>query len=474
MAASEGAGKRFTNPLLMLALVTACGFALRIVNIDRWPLWNDEALTILFAQWPLDTLFLRSVDTMPGLYYAVHKLLVGPLASAAEARSISLICGTLLIPATYFCAKAARVPALLSASLVALSFWLIDYSQEARSYSLLILLVVLAAAFFVRWSRDRRQGDLLASALLNLLAFYTHPVSVFWIGPISIAMLWIGRGRAILPLLLTAIVALPEIWRVTHFPREDFYWLLQASPRQAIETLSRAVLPLGASGPVAALLAVVAGYRAWAHHVELKAWVRANNGAGIILLILLVSPVLIWLAGFVAKPIFMTRTILIAVPGYMLALALLLRFEHRAARFAVVALFSVSLFFTGTTRPKEEWRVIAERVGGDPVLMCQPRQAAALRHALPGGNRFLLLYGNGLADIGAPGSLVDLFNMLSSKSRMEQAKALGGAANMNLKPVWAIRSGRSEHLPARPTMLGEAIAICEANHADSSPAYVAD
>lgn len=471
----EGAKRNIApGPLLLLALVTACGFGLRLVNIDRWPLWNDEGLTLLLAQWPTATLFLRSVDTMPGLYYALHKLFVGPMASVVEARSISLVCGTLLVPAAYFCAKAARVPALLSASLVALSFWLIDYSQEARSYSLLLVLVVLSAAFFIRWSRNRRAGELLASALLNLLAFYTHPVSVFWIGPASLAMLWLGRGKAVLPLILTAILALPEIWRITQFPKEDFYWLLQASPAQAIETLARAVLPFRASGLWAIIIAAVVAWRSWVNRTRLASWIKGNHGAAIALLILLVSPLLIWLSGFVAKPIFMTRTILIAVPGYLLALALLLRFEHRLARFAVVALFGCGLLVTGMTRPKEDWRAVAGRVGGDAALLCQPRQAAALRHALPGNNRLLLLYDNGLADIGRPPSLVALFEILSSKRLMAEARKRGQLANPGLYPVWAVRSGLREHLPAAPTTLGQAVATCQANQADASPAYAPD
>lgn len=474
--ASQAQDKRLgsLHPLLLLAIVTACGFALRFVNIDRWPLWNDEGLTLLFAQWPYATLFFRPVDTMPGLYYGLHRLLVGPSAGVAEARSISLICGTLLIPATWFCAKEARVPALLSSGLVALSFSLIDYSQEARAYSLLILLVVLAAAFFIRWVREGKQGDLLACTLLNLLSFYTHPVSVFWIGPVSLAMLVLGRSRAVLPLALTAILAMPEIWRVTHYPSEDFYWLLQASPGQALNTITRAALPFRLGGPVAALTAVLLGWRVCVHRAGLSGWAKSNPGAAIALLILLGAPLLIWLSGFIAKPIFMTRTILIAVPALLMALALLLRFEHRLARFVVVALFGCGLLATGTVRPKEDWRAIADRVGDEAILMCQARQAAAMRHASPGANRMLLLYGNGLADIGTPSSLAGLFDILSSKTQMQDVWNRGRTPEEALYPVWAVRSGQLDQLAPAPTTLPEAIATCQASGTDPKPAYVAD
>ena len=45
-----------------LLAITLAGFALRFVDIGKWPLWGDEALTLLVAQWPLRNLFLDPVD----------------------------------------------------------------------------------------------------------------------------------------------------------------------------------------------------------------------------------------------------------------------------------------------------------------------------------------------------------------------------------------------------------------------------
>src|SRR5688572_6677054 len=145
------------RPALVLLAITVAGFVIRFVNIDQWPLWGDEGLTLLLGQWSLRYLFLVPIDPTPGLYYALHKLLLGPMVDAAGARYVSLACGTLLIPAAYFLAREIRAPALLTAALVALSFPLIDYSQEARAYSLLVLLVTCSAACFARWTRSGRQ-----------------------------------------------------------------------------------------------------------------------------------------------------------------------------------------------------------------------------------------------------------------------------------------------------------------------------
>ena len=147
---------RRTPALLGLAAIVAIGFALRAVNIDDQPLWGDEALTLMIAQWPLVALFTVPNDPTPGLYYALHKLLIGPHAGVVAARSISLVAGTATIIATYAWAKACRISALPAAAFTALSFALVDYSQEARAYSLLVLFVALSGWAFVHWIRKRR------------------------------------------------------------------------------------------------------------------------------------------------------------------------------------------------------------------------------------------------------------------------------------------------------------------------------
>lgn len=457
--------------LLLLLAITAAGIALRFVNIDRWPLWGDEAMTLLIAQYPLKTLFVQPVDPTPGLYYALHKLLLGPFVDAGQARYIALVCGTLLIPAAYWLAKEAKVPALLTAALVALSFPLIDYSQEARAYALLILLICFSAIFFIRWSRARRLPDLLLTLTFCLFAFYTHPVSVFWIGPIAISILWMGRRQSLLPLVLAAVLAVPELLRIGRYPDDGFVWLTQATPAQAADTIARAILPFRPGYPWLAVALAVATWRLWVHRRGLLEWSSANPAAAVVLATLLAEPLLIWLFGLVTTPIFMTRTILPAVPAFMLAMALLMRFEQRLARFAVVSLYAASIAVTGTTRAKEQWDVIAKRVGDDKVLLCQPWKAAAMGHARGSGEPLLLRYDNGVAELGGSPWAVVFYDSLTSKRRMAEAHRRAARLDARLYPVWPVRSGLASELPPAPTTLMEARQSCAAYVAGFKPYY---
>jgi len=463
------------SPLASLALLTAAGFALRFISIGKWPLWGDEGLTLLIGQWSFTHLFVAPVDPTPGLYYALHKIFLGPMVDAVQARYISLACGTLLIPAVYWLAKQARVPAMLSAALVALSFPLIDYSQEARAYALLVLLVTLSAGFFIRWTRSRSLQQLLLALLLAILSFYTHLVSVFWIGPMCLAILCIGKRQAALPLLLFVLLTIPEIHRLIAYNQVIFSWLAEATPAEAGNTLARATLPFRAEGLPAIAIVLVIASRCWAHRRQLTEWARRNPWAAYTLACLLASPLLIWAFGLVAKPIFMTRTIQVAIPGFMLALALLLKFEPRLARFGVVALYAGSLIVTGTTRQKDDWRLIADRVGNQPVLMCQLWQAAAMRHALPRDNRMLLRTDRGLIEVWGSPWQRSYFEILSSKKRVAEAKRRGAAADLDSYPVWPVRSGQIEQMAARPATLRQAIAYCDSvQSADREPRYIAE
>ena len=470
MAASAKSRRAF----LLLAIIAA-GFAIRFVNIDQWPLWGDEGLTLLLGQWSLRHLFLVPIDPTPGLYYALHKLLLGPMVDAAGARYISLACGTLLIPAAYFLAREIRVPALLTAALVALSFPLIDYSQEARAYSLLVLLLTCSAALFARWTRSRQQKHLLLALLLGILSFYTHLVSIFWLGPMCLATAWIARRQAVQPLLLFTLLAIPEIGRLLTYNPGNFSWLAQATPIQAADTLSRALLPFRPTGWWLIGPALLLAWRIWAHRKALSRWGCENRGAAFTLAALLAFPILIWLFGLVVKPLFMTRTILAAVPGFMAAFALLLKFEHRLARWGVAGLYAASLLVTGTTRDKDDWREIAQRVKGDAILMCQPWQATAMRHALPADNLMFLRYDNGLVQVAGKPWQRAYFRTLLTKELMPEALDRAAGASMALGPVWPVRGGQIEQMATAPVTLGQAIAYCDSlRAADRQQRYMAD
>lgn len=393
------------QPILLMVIFITTGFFLRIIHIEAQPLWGDEGLTLLIGQEPIVRLFLGPIDPTPGLYYALHKLFIGPDASLLAARSISLIAGTASIATIYAVARLSRVPALLAALLLALSFPLIDYSQEARAYGLQILLTLLSGGAFIWWDRSRRLGALLSFMALATLSFYTHFVSIFWIFPILVACIYVAwrdplaRRHVGLTLTLMALLAIPEANRLLHYHQPSFSWLTQATPTEAINTLSYVQLPFGLFendywrfGPELTAIASLLCYGLLAlltvrHRGKLKQWALQNQAGAAVILIWLSVPVAVWLFGYAVKPIFLPRTILIGAPGFILAVSLLLKFEHRLAASCVVGLFAANLALIGTVRPKEDWRSVARSLesnvrGGDVIILCPSWKVMAFRHAI--------------------------------------------------------------------------------------------
>ena len=385
------------NQPWMLAAILLLGCSLRLVTINRWPLWGDEALTLVVSTWPVETLLFKSVDPTPGLYYLLHKLLLS--SDTFNARIASVVFGTATIAASYLVARVSRAPALTAASLAALSFPLIDYSQEARAYALLILLTTLSAWAFIRWEQSKCNAALAVFVGFNILALYTHPIALFWVVPASATIL-LTAGNAtlknvVIALCLQTILFAPELGRLRGYPSEGFVWLKHASAGEMLGTLGYAFLPLGISEATATtgaaiiatvLLFAVLLWRAWIHRNELISWQSENRGASYALLILISSPLMIWAAGF-AKPIFMPRTILIGVPAFLVALSVLMSFERHSALLVVLALYAIALTATGTVRDKYGWRRVAASLEenvqpGDVILVCPAWEAPALRAAL--------------------------------------------------------------------------------------------
>jgi uncharacterized membrane protein len=201
---------------LGLLVITALGAASRILFLSM-PIRYDEAYTfIAFAMRPLN--FIVSNYHLPNnhvfhtiLVYLTYHLFGDQLWSI---RLPALLAGILIIPATYLVARLfySRSTALFSAGLVAASSELIDFSTNARGYTLICLfwLLLLALAFYLKDHRNWVGWGLFI--LVGALGFYTIPIMLY---PFGAVMVWLllsmllkdtGQeyGRSFIPYLLAA------------------------------------------------------------------------------------------------------------------------------------------------------------------------------------------------------------------------------------------------------------------------------
>ena len=168
------------------ALVTLLllGLGLRLYHLGTG-LWFDEIETLVeYVRSPLARIIgdYHSTNQHP-LYSVLAHLSVGVLGeSGAALRLPAALLGTASLWAYYrFAAElSGRSEALLGAALLTVSYHHVWFSQNARGYSGLLLLTLLATLAFLRLLREDRAGwgTVAVYGLSSALAVYIHPTAV--------------------------------------------------------------------------------------------------------------------------------------------------------------------------------------------------------------------------------------------------------------------------------------------------------
>jgi len=158
--------------------------ALRLYRLDARSLWLDEILTSQPAHLrnPGDVIAWSqaAINQMP-LFYMFTWFLGHWSDGAVMLRLPATIAGTILAPVVFLLGRSlfGTLVGLVAGLLVAIMPFAVWYSQEARSYTLLMLLTTLQMYFAL--AAVKRGGVLtwLGLASLTILNLYTHYVAIF-------------------------------------------------------------------------------------------------------------------------------------------------------------------------------------------------------------------------------------------------------------------------------------------------------
>ncbi|MBD1941332.1 glycosyltransferase family 39 protein, partial [Coleofasciculus sp. FACHB-712] len=277
---------KFFLHYLALAGVIVLGAALRFWHLDLKPLWLDEVITGLFSlgrtynDVPLDVVFplstlkqiftlkpdvscaeiahtLATQSTHPPLFFCLMhgwlKLLsheyghgaTVPLLLSTDLRSLPVIFGVGAIAAIYWLGRIAFFPAvgLMTAAIMAVSPFGVYLSQEARHYTLPVLLITLALVGFIQIQQDLEKNRQtgwrvwLGWGVVNSIAFYVHYFFVLAFVAQLVTLLtifywrrrslkihtWVGLSLTILGIVLSFLPWLPVL--LGHSGRSETSWL---------------------------------------------------------------------------------------------------------------------------------------------------------------------------------------------------------------------------------------------------------
>ena len=165
-----------------LVLLSAASAWLRLGG-RGFSLWVDEGMSVGIASHPLGEIpAVLGLDGSPPLYYlALHLWMALFGTSEAAVRSLSLVVATAAVPVAWWAGRSlfGRRVGWAAAVLVASASYLTVHSREARMYTLVVVLGLVAVSAYLQVLVLRRRR-LLAALVVSLAALlYTHHWGLF-------------------------------------------------------------------------------------------------------------------------------------------------------------------------------------------------------------------------------------------------------------------------------------------------------
>jgi len=390
---------------------------LRLHGLTRHPFWLDEAYSVTVARQPLWAIAPSLADESgPPLYYLLLHGWIKLLGEGQDAvRLLSVLCGVLLVPATARLARrvAGERGGLAAAFLMAATPMAVQFSQEARMYTLLPLLTVLAGERLLVWLQDGMRGALLAHALLLAAIFYTHNWGLLVL-PAAGAVALLYPGERIRGWLIAASLALllyapwvPVLVTQVRDPSYQFIRMIQTIPWWQLPLRSLLIFAVGVGdigGQATTLVPapasyLFAGWFLWLLVAPILSGVGRRESLAL-LLYTAVPPVAAALFTALARPIYLLgRYEILILPVAIAAAGVAVAKMFRGRRLSllvaiwVLALAGLSVRYTaGVHRRFPEpimTGVLAPKLRpGDHIVFCGLYRAAMEYHLRQRGATF--------------------------------------------------------------------------------------
>ena len=183
---------------LTLLLLLVAGTTARFLYLAGKPFWFDETFSVEVARldWRnfLHLLWWREANM--SLYYVLLRIWLHFGQSPFFIRSLSALIATGTIPAIYWLGSILynRRVGLIAAALLAFNGYDIRYAQEARSYSLFILLATLSSGFLIATLKQPTRRNRNGYVVSSILATYAHFYALLLIVAQYLAM-WLRNRR---------------------------------------------------------------------------------------------------------------------------------------------------------------------------------------------------------------------------------------------------------------------------------------
>ena len=233
-----------------MAIAFLIFMAARLWHLTATCLWFDEAFSVHAARhgWAEMFKFVAADIIHPPLFYAVLKIWIGIGGeSLVWLRLLSVLLAVATIAPFYLLCRELNLKPKernLAFMLIAVSGFLIKYTQEVRMYSLLLFFSVTSIWLFVRFARNSRLGALTALTVCNLLLVYTHYYGwLLLLAQACLALIWYRKklSRFLLSTAVLIFAYIPWIYAVATFREparglaQNIGWIKRPNARDLAE-----------------------------------------------------------------------------------------------------------------------------------------------------------------------------------------------------------------------------------------------
>ncbi len=335
---------RRTVPLT-LSLILLLALGVRLIALGSRTLWYDEAFAVLFSEKGLSAMLYGTLTSAGGTAADVHPLLyytslgawMSVIGQCPEAvRLLSVLCGVATVAVLYALARDlfGEHTGIVAALITAVAPFDVQYSQEARMYALLALLLVSATWCYIRGWRSGRLRYWVAFGVLAALAMYTQQLAAFYLATLGVIPI-LSRRRDQLPRVafgaaIALLIYLPWLVKLpAQLGKLGQYWILRPGIGQPLITLwsftfadypVMTAVSLIISFTTLVLLLVMLTYRAQ----NVFRWRQSDRKSlGFVLTLALLPMALMWLFSQ-WRPVYLTRALLPSALMFYVTLAWLL------------------------------------------------------------------------------------------------------------------------------------------------------
>lgn len=361
------------------------GLLLRLIGLESRSLQYDDTFSIFLAARSLPEILTgTAADTMPPLYYFLLHFWMLAAQSAWFIRLFSVLLSLAAIWILYALVKLwlGEAAASWAAFLAAISPLMIYHGQDVRMYALLVTAQLGYFWFFSRiWfaapDQRHRLGNWAGLVACAAAAMYSHNVAVFALCVPNLFLLlrreWKLHFRLLAAQALTGLLALPWLLLIPgQIAKVQKAWTL---PPPGLVEIIQAVVMFTASLPLPVPLLALAMVFSLQILVMLlmELWRGRKEGRSVLfwLLLLFVPPVLLFIASYIMRPVFVPRTFLIASLAYdALAGLVIARTWSRgvgkllAAGFVLAAAVSLPSHYTYNEFPRSPYREVTAFLEG--------------------------------------------------------------------------------------------------------------